>query len=339
MPKMTAEGDNRPGFIKDAPAENFSQGILTVDLPSEFGPKTSGKVRDIWQRDNLRVMVTTDRQSAFDRLICTIPLKGTVLNLTSAWWFEETKDIVPNHLIDAYKNILIARQAAEIVPVEVILRDYMAKSATSTSVFHNYENLGRRKIYGIDFPNGLVANERLPMGPILTPTTKAEEGHDLELDDESAEEVADRVGGRGTWEKIKTVSRQLFVRGSRVLRENGLILVDTKYEFGIDQNGELMLVDEIHTSDSSRIWRADTYEDRFTGGETPETFDKEILRRWLAGHGFRGEGLVPTIDPDIINQMRDAYFKPFEILTGTSLIGGQSALGVRQAVIDYFSGI
>ncbi len=336
---MTVEGEKRQVLVKDAPAENFAHGIFTVDLPSEFGPKTSGKVRDIWQRDGSRVMVTTDRQSAFDRLICTVPLKGLVLNLMSAWWFEKTEDIVPNHFIDAYKNVLIARQAADVIPVEIVWREYMARSATSTSVYRGYINEGRRTIYGIDFPDGVKPNERFPMGPILTPTTKADEGHDLELDEERAREIVDRIGGEGTWEKIREASRQLFEYGSRVLRENRLILVDTKYEFGIDKNGELMLIDEIHTPDSSRIWKADSYQERFEKGETPETFDKEILRRWLSGHGFRGEGLVPVVDPDIINQMRDAYLKPFVALTGVDLIGDLSESEIREAVIQYFRGI
>ena len=159
MPEMTVEEGNRPGFIKDAPADNFQEGILTVDLPAEFGPKTSGKVRDIWVRDDKRVTVTTDRTSAFDRLICTVPSKGAILNMTSQWWFDQTGEIIPNHLIAVpHPNVLISRQAQEVVPVEMVVRNFMAKSSTSTSVYHNYENLGRRKIYGISFPDGLRAN-------------------------------------------------------------------------------------------------------------------------------------------------------------------------------------
>jgi len=335
--EMSVEGSNHPGFIKDAPAENFTQGILTVDLPSEFGPKTSGKVRDIWVRDGVRVMVTTDRQSAFDRLICTVPSKGAILNMTSEQWFRQTQGIVPNHMIAVpHENVLIAEQAAEIVPVEIVWRGYMAKSATSTSVYSNYVNEGRRKIHGIDFPDGLLANQRFPMGLVLTPTTKADEGHDLELTEDEAKEIADKVGGFGTWETIKNASKRLFEFGSRVFERHQLILVDTKYEFGIDKNGKVILVDEIHTPDSSRLWKEDTYREHFERGENPESFDKEILRRWLAEHGFKGEGSVPVVDPEIIHQMSRAYNIPFLLLTGRNMGNSRSSQEIKDAIVDYF---
>ena len=338
---IRAEGENRPSFIKGAPAENFAQGILEVELPAEFGPRTQGKVREIWLRDGKRITVTTDRTSAFDRLICTAASKGEVLNLSSGWWFERTSDIVPNHMISIpHPNVLISKQAAEVIPVEVVVRAFMAKSSTSTSVYHNYADLGRRNIYGIDFPDGLRANERFPMGSILTPTTKAEKGqHDLELDEESTREIADRVGGKGTWDKIKVASRKLFGKGSLVFSERGLILVDTKYEFGIDENGELMVIDEIHTSDSSRLWKANTYEELFEKGQTPESFDKEILRRWLAESGFTGEGEVPIVDQEIIHQMTDAYVFPYFLLllTDRREIATNSTGEIKQAIIDYFA--
>lgn len=333
---VKAEGDNRPAFIKDVPAENFAQGILEVDLPTEFGPRIQGKVRENWVKDGKRIIVTTDRTSAFDKLICTIRLKGFVLNITSAEWFVQTKDIIPNHMIYAETNFMIARQAAKVIPVEVVLREYMAKSSTSTSIYHNYAELGKRNIYGIDFPEGLRANERFPMGPILTPTTKADKGHDLELDEDSAREIADKTGGFGTWDKIKVASARLFERGSTVLRESGLILVDTKYEFGIDENGELMLIDELHTSDSSRIWKADSYEEHFEKEEAPQSFDKEILRRWLSEHGYKGEGDVPVVDKEIIDQMVNAYRTPFEMLFRRGLIGSQSADETRESIVNYF---
>ncbi|MCL6096158.1 MAG: phosphoribosylaminoimidazolesuccinocarboxamide synthase [Patescibacteria group bacterium] len=334
---MTVEEGNRPGFIKDAPAENFQEGILTVDLPQAFGLKTSGKVRDYWTVNGRRITVTTDRTSAFDKLICTVPLKGAVLNMTSQWWFSQTGEIIPNHLTAVpHPNVLISRQAQEVIPVEMVVRAFMAKSATSTSVYHNYENLGRRKIYGINFPDGLSANEEFPMGPIVTPTTKAKEGHDLELDEDGAAEIADRVGGKGTWDKMKMASLRLFGFGSKVFNNSGLILADTKYEFGIDEDGEIMLLDEVHTSDSSRIWRMISYLDRFREGENPETFDKEILRRWLAEHGFKGEGLVPVVDPSIIEQMTNAYTYPFYLTAGYMKIGSSSPEQIRERTVDYF---
>lgn len=307
------------------PGENFSAGLLTVeDLPG-FGPSTSrGKVRDIWVVDTkhgqVRVMVTTDRTSAYDRLVCTVPGKGQVLNKLSEFWFDQTKDIVPNHLLSVpHPNVMIAREAEAMLPVEVVLRRYMAKSSTSTSVYHNYIEGGRRRIYGIDFPEGLRANQEFPMGTILTPTTKAETGHDLELVDEQAQEIVDSKLGEGTWRKTKTAALAVFERAYAYHKEHGLILVDTKYEFGVDADGRIMLIDEIHTPDSSRFWLASSYEERMGKGENPESFDKEILRRWLADQGFKGEGRVPEVDPAIIQKMSEAYQEPYQMVTGQGL--------------------
>lgn len=309
--------------IADAPKENFSRGLLQVEMP-EFGTPIRGKVRDIWiidvQGQQVRIMVTTDRQSAYDRLICTVPGKGQVLNLLSEYWFENTRDIIPNHMIAvAHPNVIIARQAQDTLPVEVVLRRYMARSSTTTSVYHNYVDRQRREIYGIKFPEGLRANEEFPMGTVLTPTTKAEAGHDEELTDEQALEIVDGKLGDGTWVKAKTAAIALFERARENCLRKGLILVDTKYEFGIDQAGNLMLIDEVHTPDSSRFWLAETYEQRFKKGETPDTFDKEILRRWLSEMGFRGEGRVPTVDPKIIDQVATAYVVPYRMITGKEL--------------------
>lgn len=335
---MTLEDGKRSFLIKDAPAENFASGILEVDLPAEFGPRTQGKVRDIWVLDGKRIMITTDRQSAFDRLICTIPSKGAILNSTSVWWSNKTQSIVPDHIITIpHLNVIIARQAAEVIPVEVVVREYMAKSATSTSIYHSYVEKGRRKIYGIDFPDGLLANQIFPMGPIITPTTKADEGHDLELTEDAAREIADKKGGEDTWNKIKKASERLFNLGSAVFRQKGLILVDTKYEFGIDKDGNLMLIDEIHTSDSSRLWRAATYWENFERGKNPESYDKEILRRWLAKRGFKGQGLVPQVGPRIIAQMSRAYNIPFLLLTGKNMGNSRSPKEIRDAIVSYFN--
>ena len=166
----------------ETPSQNFSRGLMSVEIP-KLGAPIKGKVRDCWviNKDGVdyRIMVTTDRQSAYDRLICTVPGKGQVLNLLSAFWFDLTKDIVPNHVVEVpHPNVLIAKEAKDTLPVEIVLRRYMAKSSTSTSVYHNYFDLGRREIYGIKFPDGLQSNQEFPMGTILTPTTKAESGHD-----------------------------------------------------------------------------------------------------------------------------------------------------------------
>lgn len=335
---MTAEqGSREPQEILGAPAQNFARGLLEVNIP-ELEPKTgTGKVRDIWVVGGFRIMVTTDRQSAFDRMICTTPGKGQALNLLSAFWFKETRDIVRNHLIWVlHPNILIAEQARETLPIEVVVRRHMARSSSSTSVYHNYTERERREIYGIKFPSGLRANQEFPMGTIITPTTKALTGHDQELTDVEAREIADSRLGDGTWARTKEAALLLFERARAFHLEKGLILVDTKYEFGIDGDGNLMLIDEIHTPDSSRFWLAATYRERFEAGENPETFDKEILRRWLADHGFRGEGTVPVVDPEIIDQMARAYRIPYVMVTGKELPEGEVKAGEIEEIIKSF---
>lgn len=329
---------------QEAPRENFSKGLYRVEIP-ELGEPIEGKVRDSWifkdeHGKYRRVLVTTDRQSAFDSIICTVPGKGQVLNLISAFWFENTKDIVPNHMIAVpHPNVLIAKQAVAILPVEVVVRRYMAKSSTSTSIYHNYAERGRRKIYGIKFQDGLKANQEFPMGTIITPTTKSSSGHDEELTDEEASEIAGNKLGPGIWAQARTAAVQLFEKASAVSLWNGLILVDTKYEFGMDEDGKLMLIDEVHTPDSSRFWLAETYQQKFSKGETPDTFDKEILRRWLAEKGFKGEGPIPKVDPKIISQMSEAYEVPYRMITGNKLPSqsGNVAEQVRGAVMQYIN--
>jgi phosphoribosylaminoimidazole-succinocarboxamide synthase len=307
----------------EAPDQNFSKGLMSVEIP-ELGSPIKGKVRDCWIINkngiDYRAMVTTDRQSAFDRLICTVPGKGQVLNMLSAYWFDKTREIVANHMVEVpHPNVLIARQAKETFPVEVVLRRYMAKSSTTTSIYHNYTDKERREIYGIKFPDGLKPNQEFPMGTVLTPTTKAESGHDQELADEQALEIVDSKLGNGTWDKVKVAAHRIFENGSRHYMDKGLILVDTKYEFGIDSLGNLMLIDEVHTPDSSRLWLAETYGDKFKSGQTPDTFDKDILRRWLVEKGFKGEGLVPKVDTAIVDAMIEAYAVPYRMVTGKTL--------------------
>lgn len=322
-----------------APPENFANGLFQTDI-QRLGTPERGKVRDSYgietKQGPLRVLVTTDRQSAYDRMIATVPGKGQVLNLLSAWWFDQTADIIPNHKIAVlHPNVLIARGAVATLPVEVVMRKYMARSATSTSIFSHYAN-GEREIYGIKFPDGLQANQELPE-VVLTPTTKAEGGkHDQELTDMEAREIVDKELGEGIWEQTKNAAAALFERGRTIAVDKGLILVDTKYEFGLDRDGKLMLIDEIHTPDSSRYWLADTYLNKFDRGETPDTFDKEILRRWLAVKGFRGEGIVPVIDEEILNQMARAYSGLYEMITVGTLPRATNNPGeVGRAVMRY----
>lgn len=333
----------RPLGPQEAPEENFSRGLFQVEL-LQLGEPIKGKVRDSWIFDKggsqFRILVTTDRQSAFDRVICTVPGKGQVLNLTSAFWFKNTKDIIPNHVVDVlHPNVLVAKQAVATLPVEVVVRRHMAQSSTSTSVFHNYVDKGRREIYGIEFPEGLQPNQEFPMGTIVTPTTKASAGHDEELTDRQAKEIVDSKLGKGIWDQAKEAALAIFEKARLYCLEKGLILADTKYEFGIDEDGKLMLIDEIHTPDSSRFWLAETYEQRLAEGKNPDTFDKEILRRWLAEKGFKGDGPIPRVDSKVIEQMSEAYGVPYKMITGKDLPAESKnvAEDVRAAVVKYIS--
>ncbi|OGH45732.1 MAG: hypothetical protein A3G66_00285 [Candidatus Levybacteria bacterium RIFCSPLOWO2_12_FULL_39_17] len=323
------------------PQENLAGGLLEAYIP-ELGPATRGKVRDIWTVDGdnqTRVMVTTDRLSAFDRIICTIPGKGKILNLLSAFWFDQTRNIIPNHVIGIpHPNVVFARQAQSL-PVEFVVRGYMARATTTTSVFYKYETLGKREIYGINFPDGMKPNQVLPMGPILTPTTKADTGHDEEITDEQAQEMVDSKFGDGVWEKAKAASFGLYERMRKVALSRGLIPADTKFEFGIDREGNLLLIDEIGTPDSSRWWLAETYEERLKNGEDPENYDKELIRKWLKSVGFTGDGPVPGIPKDMIDRVARAYAIPYRMLTGLELpdYPPSGPKAISDAVLRYLS--
>lgn len=319
---------------------NFSQGIYTVDIP-ELGEPFRGKVRDNWviQKDgkDIRIIVTTDRQSAFVRNACTIPGKGQISNLISAFWFAMTQDIIPNHLIAIpHPNVTIAQQAVAVIPVEVVLRRYLAKGSTPTSLYFNYFNAGRRNIYGIDFPEGLLPNQELPMGTILTPTTKAKDGHDKEMTCEEARSLVDAQFGYGTWGAVADAAYRIFERARVHCLQRGLILSDTKMEFGIDVDGNVMLIDELLTPDGSRFWVAEGYEERFNREENLK-FDKDVLVRYLKGKGFEGNGEVPDIDQAVIDGMLEAYSGPYEMITGVSLPRPESdPLAIHNAVLQYF---
>src|SRR5688572_259839 len=249
--------------------------LQSVDLAG-WGEKQSGKVRDLYLVDGQRVLITTDRVSAFDRVLGLIPFKGQVLNQLSAWWSEQTLDIVQNHVISVPDpNVTIAREA-ETLPVEVIVRGYIT-GVTNTSLWMMY-NAGERQPYGILLPDGLQKNDPLP-APIITPTTKAETGgHDEQL---MREQIIERgIIAESLWREIETAALGLFKRGQEIARKAGLILVDTKYEFGL-VNGQLTLIDEIHTPDSSRYWSLEAYQQ----GKI-DNYDKEFLREWFAAQGY-----------------------------------------------------
>ena len=281
--------------------------------------KQSGKVRDWYPLSNRRrLLVTTDRLSAFDRILARVPFKGQVLNQLSAWWFDQTRDVIANHKIDVPDpNALIA---AEVEPfaVEVIVRGYIT-GVTSTALWYRY-SIGERDIYGYRFPDGLRKNDRLPE-PIITPTTKGgPTGHDERL---TCEEVVEHgLLDRTTWDQVQSAALAIFKRGQAIAQQAGLILVDTKYELGRAPDGTVMLIDEVHTPDSSRFWKATSYEERFARGEEPENFDKEFVRLAYAEHGYRGDGPIPAMPDDLWIAASQRYITIYEMLTGQTFVPG-----------------
>jgi phosphoribosylaminoimidazole-succinocarboxamide synthase len=288
--------------------------LKTIDIP-ELGKKQQGKVRDFYVFPDKRVIITTDRQSAFDLVLGYIPFKGSVLNSLAAFWFEKTKKIVKNHVISVPDaNVTIAKNCGSI-PVEMVIRGYIT-GVTNTSIWGSYEK-GERTIYGLKFPEGLKKNQKLPK-PVITPTTHAEKGaHDKRLTRE--EIIGRKLVSKKLYEQMEEVTYALFDYGSKQCAKYGLILVDTKYEFGL-HDGELTLIDEIHTPDSSRFWVEDTYQSRFKKGEEPENFDKEILRLWYAEKGYKGDGKPPAMSNDLIAAMSQRYIGVYEKIIGKKFI-------------------
>lgn len=299
--------------------------LMRVDLPG-LGPRSEGKVRDIYVVGDRRVLITTDRVSAFDRVLGAIPFKGQVLNQLSAWWFAQTRDIIANHVIGVPDpNVTIAREAQPL-PVEVIVRGYIT-GVTSTSLWTLYHQ-GAPRPYGLDLPPGLRKNDPLPE-PVITPTTKAAGGaHDERL---TADEVVERGLVRADlWAEICAAALAIFRRGQETARRAGLILVDTKYEFGLI-DGRPVLIDEIHTPDSSRFWVAESYQAARDADREPESFDKEFLRLWFVEHGYRGEGTPPAMPTGLIALVAQRYIAAYERLTGETFVPGAQPVTDRIA--------
>jgi phosphoribosylaminoimidazole-succinocarboxamide synthase len=302
---------------------------------SELGTKYEGKVRDCYTTgDGRRVLISTDRISAFDRVLGTLPLKGQVLNGMATFWFERTKDVCPNHLLAVPDpNVMIGIECAPL-PLEVIVRAYLT-GVTSTSIWTAYAR-GDRTFCGHRLPEGMQKNDALPQ-PIVTPSTKADKGgHDQSVS--AAELIAKGIMTKEDYEVVERLALALFARGQEHCREQGLILVDTKYEFGRTPDGRIVLMDEIHTPDSSRFWFAASYEARKAAGEEPESLDKEYVRRWLAAQGFTGEGPIPPIPDDIRVEAARRYIEAFEMVTGQTFVANLEdplpriarALGLRE---------
>ncbi|NCY23769.1 MAG: phosphoribosylaminoimidazolesuccinocarboxamide synthase [Alphaproteobacteria bacterium] len=282
-----------------------------AELPNHY----SGKVRDNYDLpDGRRIIIATDRLSAFDRILCAVPFKGQVLTQTARFWFEQTADLCPNHVLSYPDPNVVVGQRLDILPVEIVVRDYLAGS-TGTSVLTLYK-AGQRQMYGHTLPDGLRDNQRLPQ-PIITPTSKAfHGGHDAPLT--PAEILEQKLITPAQWEQLSAYAFALFARGQEIAARNGLILVDTKYEFGTDAAGRIILADEIHTPDSSRYWRASSYQPRFDAGERPESFDKDFVRSWVAARCDPYHDAIPEIPEELILATAAVYIEAFETITGQS---------------------
>jgi phosphoribosylaminoimidazole-succinocarboxamide synthase len=279
------------------------------ELPNHY----RGKVRDCYDMpDNTRIIITSDRISAFDRILTTIPLKGQVLTQMARYWFEQTADICPNHVVSyPDPNVVIGRKL-KIMPVEIVVRDYMTGS-TGTSIWPMYKS-GKREMYGIKFPDGLKENQKLHE-TIITPTSKAfDAGHDEPLS--AAEIIEQKLLTKAQWDIVSAYALKLFARGRELAAKNGLILVDTKYEFGFDSEGNIILADEIHTPDSSRYWFLESYDEKFTKGERPESFDKDFVRNWVNSRCDPYKDDIPNIPDDIRVKAAEIYISAFERITG-----------------------
>lgn len=276
-----------------------------------LGELYRGKVRDNYIKDDKRVIVATDRLSAFDRVITTIPFKGQMLNQVSSFWFEETKTIFKNHIIDVPDpNVSVVHQC-DTLPVEIIVRSYL-----TGSMWRDYSK--GKPTSGIMPPKGMKKNQKFEE-VIITPSTKAETGHDIYL---SKEEIL-RQGmvEEEIYNQMESAALKLFNYGQKLCEKNGLILVDTKYEFGLKE-GELMVIDEIHTQDSSRFWILDTYNERFEAGDNPDILDKEIFRGWLMDTypeifpNIKPEEDIPPISEDIKIELAKRYMRSYQKITG-----------------------
>jgi phosphoribosylaminoimidazole-succinocarboxamide synthase len=282
-----------------------------------LGRRYEGKVRDNYMTaDGRRVIVVTDRISAFDRVLGTLPFKGQVLNGLAAYWFEQTRSLVPNHVLSVPDANAMECVECAPLPVEMVVRAYLT-GVSSTSILTAYQR-GERTFCGHRLPEGLIAHQKLPE-PILTPTSKAEQGaHDENLSREQI--LAAGTVSQADFDRAAEYALQLFAFGQKLCAERGLILVDTKYEFGKTADGRITLIDEIHTPDSSRFWFEKSYAQRMKAGEAPESFDKEYVRRWLAAQGYRGEGPIPKLPDEVRCEAARRYIEACETVQGKPFV-------------------
>jgi len=312
----------------------LDRALSTAAIP-ELPNHSRGKVRDSYDLpEGHRIIIATDRLSAFDRVLTTIPLKGQVLTQTARYWFDTTRGICPNH-IESHPdpNVAVCRRLA-IFPVEIVVRGYLA-GTTKTSIWPMYQ-AGHRDIYGVRFPQGLRENQALPQA-IITPTTKAfDAGHDEPL---SATDVVDRgLMTRAQWQAVSDYALALFAQGRRIARERGLILADTKYEFGVDADGRIALADEIHTPDSSRYWRLESYDRCFEAGTPPESFDKDVIRNWILARCNPYKDPIPEIPRDMRLHTAAVYVSAFETITGEEFAWPDAGLSPMKRIRSALSG-
>ncbi len=293
--------------------EQINKTIKSIDLDIPKSNKIEGKVRDCYVlNDSTRLLIATDRLSAFDVILTTIPFKGQVLTQMAKFWFDKTAHILPNHIISyPHPNVMHAKEV-KILPIEVVVRGYLAGSA-----YRDYE--ASRDISGVKLPSGMKKSQKLSE-LIVTPSTKEEKGnHDIPI---SEEEIIKRnIVSKELWENVRTKALELFKFGTLEAEKKGFILVDTKYEFGLDiKTGELTLADEIHTPDSSRYWLKENYQERFDSNQDPEMLDKEFVRRELIKMGFMGDGEIPTLSDEFKAKTAIRYIEVYEKITGETFI-------------------
>ena len=290
--------------------QNLHRVLKKTDFKN-LGERKQGKVRDIYTQDDKLILVSTDRYSAFDRNLALIPFKGQVLIQTSKFWFEQTTDIIQNHILNFPDSNAVVVQKCFVVPIEMVVRDYIT-GVTGTSLWTLYQK-GQRDFGDFTLPDGIKKNQKLDH-PVLTPTTKSDE-HDRPLT--TADIIKEKIVPKELWEQLADTAIKLFKRGQEIALSRGLILVDTKYEFGLDGNGKLMLIDEIHTPDSSRYWQTDSYQARIDEGLEPQNFDKEFLRLWFKEHSdpYKDEKL-PSAPADMVVELSSRYIQIYEQITG-----------------------
>lgn len=290
--------------------QNIDQTFSGTDFKG-LGELRHGKVRDVYTQTDKIILISTDRYTAFDRQLAKIPFKGQVLTEVSNFWFDHTQDIISNHVLAHPDPNVVVGKKCTVIPIEVIVRGYIT-GVTDTALWTLYSN-GQRDFGNFVLPDGMKKNEKLPKA-LITPTTKSET-HDRPI---SPKEIVDEgIVVADLWKQIEDAAMALFARGQEIALKQGLILVDTKYEFGQDAEGKLLLVDEIHTPDSSRYWQANNYQERIDKGEEPQNFDKEFLRLWFKENcdPYRDETL-PQAPKDMVVELAARYIQIYEQITG-----------------------